>query len=78
MKKAHFRSALFLAIIALSISSFIFLQSQKSTPPALSEIPKIEDTTEAEDTTSPILPDAEILKEIVKKGKKYISIAISI
>ena len=55
MKKAHFRSALFFAIIALSICSYIFLQSQKSTTPTLSEIPKVEESTEAEDTTGPIL-----------------------
>ena len=76
MKKTHFRSALFIFITVLSIASFLFLQSQKVETNTFSEIQKVEQNDNLDDATSPVLPDAEILKEIVRKGKKYITVTL--
>ncbi len=72
MKKL--KSAFFVLLTMASIFSYLFLQNQRAENP-ISNLHQVEES-EAQEAANPTLPDAEILKHLVNKGKKYISTSI--
>ncbi len=72
MKKLNFKSLIFVFITALSISSFAFLMSQRSDTGSFCDVKIVEPSKNSANNAG--LPDTELLKELVKQGKKYILI----
>lgn len=73
MTKANIRWALFSALIMLSIFSFIFINTVQVESTATEKIELREDLLEEKDQPEVNLPDLEVVKKILEKGRKILT-----
>lgn len=73
MTKANIRWALFSTLIMLSIFSFIFINTVQVEPTSTERIELREDLTEDKDQPEVNLPDLEVVKKILEKGRKILT-----